>query len=52
MSVRSAHGVTKIVRFGQYYPLISDQVIEELQDLTATGDLLPALVRWFKRDDS
>jgi transcriptional antiterminator RfaH len=44
VSVRSAHGVTKIVRFGQYYPLISDQVIEELQDLTTTGDLLPALV--------
>jgi transcriptional antiterminator RfaH len=44
VSVRSAHGVTKIVRFGQYYPLIPNQVIEELQDLTTTGDLLPALV--------
>ena len=44
VQVRNAHGVTKIIRFGEYYPLIPDQIIEELQDLTTTGDLLPALL--------
>jgi transcriptional antiterminator RfaH len=44
VQVRNAHGVTTIIRFGEYYPLIPDQLIEELQDLTTTGDLLPALV--------
>lgn len=29
--VRSAHGVSSIVRFGNWYPVIEDNIIEELQ---------------------
>jgi transcriptional antiterminator RfaH len=45
--VRSAHGVTSIVRFGDWYPTIADSVIEELRVETenrVTGESVPPLV--------
>ncbi|MBV9877172.1 MAG: KOW motif-containing protein [Verrucomicrobia bacterium] len=42
--VRSAHGVSSIVRFGDWYPVIDDDVIEQLRDKTggdAVAELLP-----------
>jgi transcriptional antiterminator RfaH len=31
LRVRSAHGVTSIVRFGDWYPTVADSIIEELR---------------------
>jgi transcriptional antiterminator RfaH len=45
--VRSAHGVSGIVRFGNWYPVIEDCVIEELRAETergTLGELTPDLV--------
>jgi transcriptional antiterminator RfaH len=45
--VRSAHGVSGIVRFGDWYPVIADSIIEELRAETEGGtlrDLTPDLV--------
>jgi transcriptional antiterminator RfaH len=45
--VRSAHGVSGIVRFGDWYPVIEDSIIEELHAETEGGtlrDLTPDLV--------
>lgn len=45
--VRSAHGVSSIVRFGDWYPVIEDRIIEELRaesDGTTIAELLPDLV--------
>ena len=45
--VRSAHGVSGIVRFGEWYPVIEDSIIEELRAETEGGtlrDLTPDLV--------
>jgi len=44
--VRSAHGVSSIVRFGDWYPVIEDGVIEELQvesGGSTIAELLPDL---------
>jgi transcriptional antiterminator RfaH len=47
-SVRSAHGVSGIVRFGEWYPDIADSVIEELrvetEDRMMMGELVQPLV--------
>lgn len=45
--VRSAHGVSSVVRFGDWYPVIDDNVIEQLRDKTgddAIAELLPEFV--------
>jgi transcriptional antiterminator RfaH len=46
--VRSAHGVSCVVRFGEWYPEIADNIIEELRAETgddgAMGQLVRALV--------
>jgi hypothetical protein len=45
--VRSAHGVSGIVRFGDWYPVIEDSIIEELRAETEGGtlrELTPDLV--------
>jgi transcriptional antiterminator RfaH len=45
--VRSAHGVSGIVRFGHWYPVIEDSIIEELRAETEGGtlrELAPDLV--------
>jgi transcriptional antiterminator RfaH len=41
--VRSAHGVSGIVRFGDWYPVIEDSIIEELHAETE-GDTLRELI--------
>jgi transcriptional antiterminator RfaH len=45
--VRSAHGVSTIVRFGEWYPEIADSIIEELRvetDDRVLGESVPPLV--------
>ena len=45
--VRSAHGVSGVVRFGHWYPMIEDSVIEELRAETEGGavrELTPDLM--------
>src|SRR5215469_18805615 len=45
--VRNAHGVSNIVRFGDWYPVIEDSIIEELQvesGGTTIAELLPELL--------
>jgi len=49
--VRSAHGVSSIVRFGDWYPVIDDSVIEQLRDKTG-GDAITELVPEFAPGDS
>ena len=49
--VRSAHGVSSIVRFGDWYPVIDDSVIEQLRDKTG-GDAIAELVPEFALGDS
>ena len=49
--VRSAHGVSSIVRFGDWYPVIDDNVIEQLRDKTG-GDAITELVPEFSPGDS
>jgi transcriptional antiterminator RfaH len=44
--VRSAHGVTSVVRFGEWYPEIADSIIEELRVETedrVIGESVPPL---------
>jgi transcriptional antiterminator RfaH len=44
--VRSAHGVTNVVRFGEWYPEIADSIIEELRVETedrVVGESVPPL---------
>jgi transcriptional antiterminator RfaH len=44
--VRSAHGVTSVVRFGEWYPEIADSIIEELRVETedrVLGESVPPL---------
>ncbi|HEX6564592.1 MAG TPA: transcription termination/antitermination NusG family protein [Chthoniobacterales bacterium] len=48
--VRSAHGVSSIVRFGDWYPVIDDTVIEQLRD--KTGDDIAELLPEFTPGDS
>jgi transcriptional antiterminator RfaH len=43
--VRSAHGVSSVVRFGEWYPEIADNVIEELQAETADDEAVSQLVQ-------
>jgi transcriptional antiterminator RfaH len=46
-SVRSAHGVSTVVRFGNWYPTVADSVIEELRSETedrVIGESVPPLV--------
>jgi transcriptional antiterminator RfaH len=49
--VRSAHGVSSIVRFGDWYPVIEDNVIEQLRDKTG-GDTITEVVPEFAPGDS
>jgi transcriptional antiterminator RfaH len=49
--VRSAHGVSSIVRFGEWYPAIDDSVIEQLRDKTG-DDAIAELVPDFAPGDS
>ena len=49
--VRSAHGVSSIVRFGDWYPVIDDSVIEQLRDKTG-GNAIAELVPEFAPGDS
>jgi transcriptional antiterminator RfaH len=49
--VRSAHGVSSIVRFGDWYPVIDDSVIEQLRDTTG-GDAIAELVPELAPGDS
>jgi transcriptional antiterminator RfaH len=49
--VRSAHGVSSIVRFGDWYPVIDDSIIEQLRDKTG-GDAIAELVPEFAPGDS
>ena len=49
--VRSAHGVSSIVRFGEWYPAIEDNVIEQLRDKTG-GDAVTELLPEFSPGDS
>jgi len=45
--VRSAHGVSSIVRFGDWYPVIDDSIIDELRvdsDGGTVAELLPDLM--------
>ena len=49
--VRSAHGVSSIVRFGDWYPVIDDNVIEQLRDKTG-DDAIAELVPDFAPGDS
>jgi transcriptional antiterminator RfaH len=47
LRVRSAHGVLNILRFGDWYPVIADSVIEELRAETedhVIGHSLPPLI--------
>jgi transcriptional antiterminator RfaH len=48
--VRSAHGVSSIVRFGDWYPVIDDNVIEQLRDKTG-GDAIAELLPEFAPGD-
>jgi transcriptional antiterminator RfaH len=49
--VRSAHGVSSIVRFGEWYPAIEDDVIEQLRDKTG-GNTITEVVPEFAPGDS
>jgi transcriptional antiterminator RfaH len=49
--VRSAHGVSSVVRFGDWYPVIDDTVIEQLRDKTG-GDAVAQLLPEFAPGDS
>jgi len=49
--VRSAHGVSSIVRFGDWYPVIDDSVIEQLRDKTG-DDAIAELIPDFAPGDS
>ena len=49
--VRSAHGVSSIVRFGDWYPVIEDNVIEQLRDETG-GNTITEVVPEFAPGDS
>jgi transcriptional antiterminator RfaH len=49
--VRSAHGVSSIVRFGNWYPAIDDIVIEQLCDKTG-GNAITEVVPEFAPGDS
>jgi transcriptional antiterminator RfaH len=49
--VRSAHGVSSIVRFGDWYPVIDDNVIEQLRDKTG-DDAIAELIPDFAPGDS
>jgi transcriptional antiterminator RfaH len=45
--VRSAHGVSGVLRFGNWYPIIEDDVIDDLRIQTGDGDVrevVPELV--------
>jgi transcriptional antiterminator RfaH len=45
LRARSAHGVSGIVRFGTWYPVIEDSIIEDLRTQTdGLGELAPDLV--------
>lgn len=48
--VRSAHGVSSIVRFGEWYPAIEDDVIEQLRDKTGDNTITEVLPEFLPGD--